>query len=164
MAKVAGFYTRYKPIVRKLPAYRKTWVKNLADQIQMDLVDMQKYSKENGGNRWILTSIEILSRYAFAIPVYGKDTKNMTVAVRKLLRQFHDRFGTYPKLTQFDDGKEFYNVGVKDLLDKHDIKFPHFRRRRPPSWRGSIEHQKLPCGSTFTAWETPSGRTCWKNS
>ncbi len=62
-------YTRYKPLVRKLPAYRKTWVRNLADQIQMDLVDMQKYSKENGGNRWILTSIEILSRYAFAIPV-----------------------------------------------------------------------------------------------
>ncbi len=34
-------YTRYKPIVRKLPAYGKTWVKNLAEQIQMDLVDMQ---------------------------------------------------------------------------------------------------------------------------
>ncbi len=41
----------------------------------------------------------------------------MTAAVKELLRQFHDRFGTYPKLTQFDDGKEFYNVGVKDLLD-----------------------------------------------
>ena len=116
--KLQDVYTRYKPIVRKLPAYRKTWVKNLADQIQMDLIDMQKYSQENGGNRWILTSIEILSRYAFAIPVYREDTKNMTAAVRELLRQFHDRFGTYPKLAQFDDGKEFYNVGVKDRLDK----------------------------------------------
>ena len=111
-------YTRYKPIVRKLPAYRKTWVRDLADQIQMDLCDMQKYSKENGGNRWIATSIEILSRYAFAIPVYRKDTKNMTAAVRELLRQFHDRFDTYLKLAQFDDGKEFYNVGVKDHLGK----------------------------------------------
>ncbi len=115
-------YTQHKPIVRKLPAYRKTWVRNLVDQIQMDLVNMQKYSKENGRNKWILTSIEILSRYAFAIPVYRKDTKNMTAAVRELLRQFHDRFGTYPKLAQFDDGKEFYNVGVKDILDKHNIK------------------------------------------
>ena len=116
-------YTWYKPIVRKLLAYRKTWVRNLADQIQMDLVDMQKYSKENGGNRWILTSIEILSRYAFSIPVYRKDIKNMTAAVRELLRQFHEIFGTYPKLAQFDDGKEFYNVGVKDLLDKHNVKY-----------------------------------------
>ena len=89
----------------------------------MDLVDMQKYSKENGGNKWILTLIEILSRYTFAIPVYRKDTKNMTAAVRELLRQFHDRFGTFPKLAQFDDGKELYNVGVKDLLDKHNVKY-----------------------------------------
>ncbi len=84
---------------------------------------MQKYSKENGGNRWILTSIEILSRYAFAIPVYRKDTKNMTAAVRELLRQFHDRFGTYPRLAQFDGGKEFYNVGVEDLLNKHNVEY-----------------------------------------
>ncbi len=117
MAKVAG-------CLHAVQTYcRKTWVRKLADQIQMDLVDMQKYSKENGGNRWILTLIEILSRYAFAILVYRKDTKNMTAAVRKLLRQFHDRFGTYPKLAQFDDGKEFYNISVKDLLDKHDVKY-----------------------------------------
>ncbi len=47
----------------------------------------------------------------------------MTAAVRELLRQFHDRFGTFPKLAQFDDGKELYNVGVKDLLDKHNVKY-----------------------------------------
>ena len=82
-------YTWYKPIVRKLPAYRKTWVRNVAE-----------YSKENGGNKWILTSIEILSRYTFATPVYRKDTKNMTTAIRDLLTQFYDGFGTYPKLAQ----------------------------------------------------------------
>ena len=46
----------------------------------------------------------MLSRYAFAIPVYRKDTTNMTKAVSELLNKFKDRF---------DDGKEFYNVGVK---------------------------------------------------
>ena len=34
-----------------------------------------------------------------------------------------ERFGDCPKLAQFDDGKEFYNVGVKALLEKHDIKY-----------------------------------------
>ena len=116
-------YTRYKPIVRKLPSYRKTWVRNLGEQIQMDLVDMQKYSRENKGFKWILTSIEILSRFAFAIPVYRKDTKSMTEAVGELLDQFHTRFGEYPKLAQFDDGKEFYNVGVKYLLESHGVKY-----------------------------------------
>ena len=39
------------------------------------------------------------------------------------MRQFKQRFDAYPKLAQFDDGKEFYNVGVKSLIEKHDIKY-----------------------------------------
>ena len=35
-------YTRYKPVIRK-HKFQKTFVKDLADQIQMDLVDMGKY-------------------------------------------------------------------------------------------------------------------------
>ena len=107
-------YTRYKPIVRK-HKFRQTKVNYLGEQIQMDLVDMGSYKNKNKGYYWILTSIEILSRYAFAIPVYRKDTNNMTKAVTELLRQFKERFGDYPKLAQFDDGKEFYNFGVKSL-------------------------------------------------
>ena len=36
----------------------------------MDLVDMGSYTNKNKGYYWILTAIEILSRYAFAIPAY----------------------------------------------------------------------------------------------
>ena len=90
----------------------------------MDLVDMGKYKNQNKGYYWILTAVEILSRYALAVPVYRKDTNNMTKAVGSLLKQFKDRFdGRYPKVAQFDDGKEFYNVGVKTLLEKHEIKY-----------------------------------------
>ena len=47
----------------------------------------------------------------------------MTKAVIELLQQFKDQFGEYPQLVQFDNGKEFYNVGVKTLLEKHNIKY-----------------------------------------
>ena len=113
-------YTRYKPIIRK-DKFRQTKV-NYLGEIRMDLVDMGSYKNKNKGYYWILTAVEILSRYAFATPVYRKNTNNMTKAVTELLRQFKDRFGDYPKLAQFDDGKEFYNVGVKSLLEKHGIK------------------------------------------
>ena len=103
-------YTIHKPIVRK-HKFQKTYVKELADQIQLDLVDMGKY--KNKGYYWILTGVEVLSRYAFAIPLYRKDTKNMTDAVKKLLEEFKVRFDEYPNVVQFDEGKEFYNVGVK---------------------------------------------------
>ena len=120
--KTRDTYTRYKPIVRK-HKYRKTYVKDLADQMQMDLVDMGNYGSKNKGYRWILTAIEILSRFAFTIPVYRKDTKNMTKAVDILLENFKKRFGTYPNVVQFDEGKEFYNVGVKNLLKSHDVDY-----------------------------------------
>ena len=48
----------------------------------------------------------------------------MTKAVTGLLKQFKDRFdGRYPKVAQFDDEKEFCNVGVKTLLEKHELEY-----------------------------------------
>ena len=67
--KTQDTYTRYKPITRK-HKFRQTVVRYLGEQVQMDLVDMGKYKRDNGGMYWILTAVEVLSRYAFAIPVY----------------------------------------------------------------------------------------------
>ena len=115
-------YTRHKPLVKK-HKFQKTFVKDLADPIQLDLVDMGKYASKNKGYRWILTAVQILSRYAFTTPVYRKDTKNMTKAVNLLLDNFKTRFGKYPNVTQFDEGKEFYNVGVRDFLKSHNVDY-----------------------------------------
>ena len=120
--KTQDTFTMFKPIVRK-HKFRKTFVKDLGDQLQMDLVDMKKYKNKNKGYYWILTAVEILSRFAFAIPVYRKDTKNMTKAVEELLEKFRQRFGKLPKFAQFDDGKEFHNVGVKTILKNSGVEY-----------------------------------------
>ena len=109
----------------------------LGEQVQMDLVDMGKYRRDNGGVYWILTAIEIFSRYAFAIPVYRRDTCNMAKAVTMLLKQCKDRFGDYPKLAQFNDGKEFYNVVVKAFLEKHGVKY--FYAKGNYNWTNSLD-------------------------
>ena len=83
--------------------------------------DLGKYKRDNGGIYWILTAVEILSSYAFAIPGYRPDTSNMTKAVTLLLKHFKDWFGGYPKLAELDDGNEFYNVGT--LLGKYGVKY-----------------------------------------
>ena len=93
---------------------------------------MEKYAGKNKGYRWTLTAVEILSRYAFTVPVYRKDTKNMTKAVKLLLDNFKTRFGKYPNVAQFDERKEFYNVGVRDLLKSHNVDYfsTHSNRKR----------------------------------
>ena len=47
----------------------------------------------------------------------------MTEAVKELLRKFKDRFGKNPDVVQFDEGKEFYNVGVRELLKSHNVDY-----------------------------------------
>ena len=59
-------YTRYKPI-RKKHKFRQTFVNYLGERLQINLVDMGKHKNQNKGYYWILTTIEILSRYAIII-------------------------------------------------------------------------------------------------
>ena len=47
----------------------------------------------------------------------------MTEAVSSLLEEFKIGFGKYPSVVQFDDGKEFYKVGVRRLLEGKEIKY-----------------------------------------
>ncbi|CAB4007345.1 Hypothetical protein CBG15913, partial [Paramuricea clavata] len=47
----------------------------------------------------------------------------MTKAEDLLSEEFKKRFGKYPEVAQFDEGNEFYNVGVKNLLQKHDVRY-----------------------------------------
>ena len=56
--KTQNTYTRYKPAVRK-HKFQIIFVKDLADQIQLDLVDMGKYKNKNRGYYWILTAVRI---------------------------------------------------------------------------------------------------------
>ena len=114
--------TRYRQVFRR-HKFRQTFVQTLGEQLQMDLVDMSKYDDKNKGYRWILTSIEILSRYAFTVPVQRKNATAMKDAVSTCLEQFKNHFGKYPKFVQFDQGTEFYNKDVKSLLNKHNIEF-----------------------------------------
>ena len=157
--KAQSTYTRYKLIVRRHD-YRQIYVNHLTEQIQMDLVDMGKYKRENGGIYSILTAIEILSRYAFAIPVKRKDTRNMLEAVTVLLKQFGERFGGY----QFDDGKGFYNVGVRTLLEKHNVKYfsTNSDKKAEIVKRFNRTSRRL-CGSTSTQRAPVTGKTSWIN-
>ena len=84
---------------------------------------MGKYRYKNKGYYWILTEVEILSQYAFAIPVKRKNAENMTNAVKNLLEQFKTQFGKYSNVVQFDEGKEFHNVGVKTFLESKDVTY-----------------------------------------
>ena len=83
----------------------------------MDLVDMQKLSRWNKGNKYLLTVIDVLSKYAWAIPIKSKSSKEMIRGLEGIRRQASPR---QPLRVQTDQGKEFYNAGVQAWFKKHD--------------------------------------------
>ena len=108
------------PFVKK--KYRQTIVGKLGQQLQMDLVDMGIGNLgENEDNRYIVSAIEVLSRYAFTAMQKGKSGKDTSVSVIKILDEFKDHFGDYPDLVQFDEGNEFKRPEMAGVFRERDI-------------------------------------------
>ena len=64
-------YTLHKPLRHKFQRNRVI-VGGLNEQFQSDLVDMQSLANYNDGYKYLLTCIDILSKYAWAIPLKDK--------------------------------------------------------------------------------------------
>ena len=101
---------------RKNYLRRKIIINHIDEIFAADLVEMQKFSKINKGYRYLLTCIDIFSKYAFVIPL--KDKKGVTIknALEKIFKK------RKPKFLWTDNGEEFYNNQVNDLLEKNNIK------------------------------------------
>ncbi|XP_035225456.1 uncharacterized protein LOC118197988 [Stegodyphus dumicola] len=79
-------YTLHKPIRRKFPTNRVI-VYSIDQQWQADLVDVSHLRDHNDGYRYILTCIDILSKYAWAIPLKQKRGEDIVKAFQKIMSQ-----------------------------------------------------------------------------
>ena len=70
-------------------------------QFQADLVDMSIYSKENDNFKYMLTCIDVLSKYAWIRILKTKTGPEVTRAFESILKE-----GRVPQKIQTDRGKE----------------------------------------------------------
>jgi transposase InsO family protein len=110
-------YSIHKPARHTFPR-NHTFVGYIDQQWQADLADMQSLASDNDQYNYILTCIDVLSRYAWAVPVRSKSSKHMLIAFKKLFQLAHPRV---PQRFQTDDGKEFFNREVSAMLRDKDI-------------------------------------------
>ena len=107
-------YTLHKP-TRKPKKYRKTIAHGIDAIHQADLVDVSALSRENKGNKFILTNIDIFSRKAWAVPI-----KNKTgISVKNAFELIHKE--SVPQKVHTDLGSEFYNKTVQDYFKSKGI-------------------------------------------
>lgn len=109
-------YTLHRRARKRYPD-RKYYVNAIDDQWQMDLADMNRLQSKNANYRYILTCIDILSRFAWARPLRTKQGREVAAAIEDILESSKRT----PKRIQTDQGTEFYNPAVKRLLENRDI-------------------------------------------
>lgn len=111
-------YTLHKGVRRK---FKRNRVRVYAvDEVwQMDLCDVHNISKYNGGVRYILTVIDLFTRYAFARSLRNKKGDVVLAAFLDILK----RSGRQPQKLQSDAGTEFTNKTFQRELEKLGITY-----------------------------------------
>jgi len=90
-------------------------VNHIDEQWQADIVDMTYYKDKNNQFNYMLTMIDVMSKYAFAIPLKSKSGANVAKALETVFKKRR------PAHMQTDKGLEFRNRSVKTVLDKYGI-------------------------------------------
>lgn len=103
-------YTIHKPIRKKF-LRNKVIVNGIDDTWQADLVDLTNLAHINDNYKFILTVIDVFSKYAFAIPLKNKSANSIVSSFKIILGK-----GRKPKKLQTDAGNEFINKSLKRFL------------------------------------------------
>ena len=110
-------YSLNKPMLKRFPT-RPYKTFGIDDLWQMDLMEMIPYSRINKGYKYILTCIDVFSRFARAVPIKSKSSIEMETAIKIMFNDGH------PDNLQTDLGKEFYNSKVKNIINH--LKINHY--------------------------------------
>ena len=115
-------YTLHKQLHKKFVRNR-TVVAGIDSQWQADLADIQTLAEDNDGIKYILTVIDVFSKYAWAIPIKDKSAKTMMEAFKVLFEQAAPR---KPRKFQTDKGTEFLNKNVQAMLKSDPYNIQQF--------------------------------------
>lgn len=110
-------YTLHKP-VRSQFKRRSVIVGGKDHQWQADLVDLSRLKKQNKDFTYLLTCIDVLSKYAWVVPLKNKTGDSLIRAFQSILKQ-----GRCPKSLQTDKGTEFVNRKFQTFLKQQGIHF-----------------------------------------
>ena len=108
-------YQIHKPIKQKF-LRNKTIAIGIDSHWQADLCDMKSLEKYNDGYKYLLTCIDVFSRYAWAIPVKNKTPESITAAFQEILKKSKRK----PMFLMTDRGREFMG-SFKNYTLKKDI-------------------------------------------
>ena len=94
------------------------YVAGIDGQWPADLADMQAIARQNKGARYLLTVIDVFSKFAWVAPIKSKDAATVTEAFQQILASAAPR---HPRRLQTDKSKEFFNSTFAGLMKRQYI-------------------------------------------
>ena len=113
-------YTLHKTIKRRFPR-RRVIVRGIDDQWQADLLDVSKVESDNDGVHFLLTCIDVFSKFAWIVPLKNKSAEEVVAGMKSILNGTKRR----PRKLHTDKGSEFVNKQFKKLLKDEKIHYFH---------------------------------------
>lgn len=95
--------------------YNTIKANDVGDCMQMDLMDVSNYKTNNNKVAFLLTAIDIYSRYAFAYPLTSKYATNVLKGIKEIFLIIS------PKNLTVDSGTEFTNKEITRYLKNKNI-------------------------------------------
>ena len=104
----------HKSIIRKFKK-RKVYSSCRDNIWGVDLIDMQSLSKYNKGIKYLLSVIDLFSKYAWVIPIKDKTGTSRVNAFERITSKRKQN------KIRVDEGSEFYNKSFEDFLKINNI-------------------------------------------
>ena len=101
----------HKPISRNFP--KRSVISNGIDEIWAAyLVEMQKFTKWNDKVKYLLTVIDVFSKYGWIKPLKDKKTESVSKAFGEIFKTSKRK----PKMIWSDKGSEFISNHFKEIF------------------------------------------------
>jgi transposase InsO family protein len=110
-------YTLHRDIRRRFPR-RKTIALGIDELWQADIVDLSSLARANDNYRYLLTVIDVFSKFGRVAAMKSKNAASVTTAFREMI----GLQGKRPVHLQTDKGTEFLNSTFQKLLSDNNIK------------------------------------------
>ena len=125
-------YSLHKPIKKTFPRNRVVPA-GLDTDWQADLVDLKSMKKYNKGFTFLLTVVDVLSKYGWAIPLKNKKPETVGAAFEFIIQSS----GRKPWRLMTDKGKEFTTKPFQEIVQKHEVH--HFTSNSPDVKAPNVE-------------------------
>jgi len=106
----------HAPVRKKF--HRRSVISYGVDDVwSCDLVEMQEWSRQNKGYRYMLNAVDVHSKFAWSIKLLDKKGKTVLEAFKQIVKTS----GRKPRHIWVDEGKEFYNKDMDAWIKENNI-------------------------------------------